>query len=182
MQKIQGYCDGACKDNPGIGGWGCFHTEVSGEKDGLSLELCFENFGGEKQTTNNRMELTAIIMLLKQIPKKSIIEIFTDSGYVVDGLLKKSDCLKKKSDGDICLDDYGNILWTGYISSWVKNGWVGSKKAPVKNKDLWKKLMSEISQHLKSGSKINISWVKAHAKNDGNNRADELANKGCREN
>jgi ribonuclease HI len=135
------YTDGACKGNPGPGGWGVYlkHGEV--EKD---------LFGGELQTTNNRMELTAVIEALSALKRPCTVEIYMDSEYVRQGI----------------------TLW---IKGWKARGWKTASKQPVKNIDLWMKL-----DDLVQNSEHNIQWhwVKGHAGDPGNERADELANKG----
>ena len=133
------YTDGACSGNPGPGGWGAFL-----ECDGQVKELC----GGEKETTNNRMELTAAIKALGALKRKSQIELHTDSTYVKDGITK-------------------------WMFNWKKNGWKTAAKKPVKNQDLWVQLDDAISRH-----DINWHWVKGHAGNPGNEKADSLANQG----
>ena len=137
--NINIYTDGACSDNPGIGGWGV----VILIKDEKPILLN----GGALNTTNNRMELTAAIEALKYIEKKSEINLFTDSKYVKDGI----------------------ISW---VKKWEINGWKTSNKKPVKNKDLWIKLDNEISKH-----NIKWNWVKGHANDQYNEKADELARK-----
>ena len=134
--EIEVFTDGACRGNPGPGGWGVLLI-VDGEEMTL--------FGGEKNTTNNRMELMAPIMALKKIRKKSDITIFTDSKYVKDGI-------------------------TDWIKKWKVNNWKSSNKKPVKNKDLWIKLDNACLKH-----KVTWKWVKAHAGNKYNNLVDELA-------
>ena len=131
------YTDGACSGNPGPGGWGA----VIFNKKGIQKNI----YGNEKNTTNNRMELTAPIIALKKIKKKSEITIFTDSKYVKDGI-------------------------TDWIKKWKLNNWKNSNKKPVKNKDLWVKLDDLCLKH-----KVTWKWVKAHAGNKYNNLADELA-------
>ena len=134
--KLKIYTDGACSGNPGKGGWAAIilddtnHSSIS---------------GGEKNTTNNRMELMAPIMALKKIKKKSEITIFTDSKYVKDGI-------------------------TDWIKKWKQNNWKSANKKPVKNKDLWVKLDNACLKH-----KITWKWVKAHSGNKYNNLVDELA-------
>ena len=135
--KIEIYTDGACSGNPGKGGWAA--VMMHGKKKQYSIS------GGENNTTNNRMELTAPIMALKKIKQKSDIIIYTDSKYVKDGI-------------------------TEWIKKWKINNWKSSNKKPVKNKDLWTKLDSLCQKH-----KVNWKWVKAHAGNEMNNLADELA-------
>ena len=137
MIKI--YTDGACKGNPGVGGWGALIL-----KDEKNIEL----FGGERETTNNRMELMAVIMALKEISSSTELTIYTDSTYVQKGISE-------------------------WIKNWKMNNWRSSSKKPVKNKDLWIEL-DEVS----ASRKINWEWVKGHAGNEGNEKADELANKG----
>lgn len=135
-KKVIIYTDGACSGNPGRGGWGAVLLYGRHRK---------EINGGDENTTNNKMELTATIKALETLRKKCDVEIHTDSNYVKNGI-------------------------TVWIKSWKTNGWKNSKKQPVKNKDLWQKL-DELNQ------KHNVSWhwVKAHADNELNNRADELA-------
>lgn len=133
------YTDGACKGNPGPGGWGAL--VVDGENKS-------EIFGGEPSTTNNRMEILAVIMALKTIITDSEITVFTDSKYVQKGISE-------------------------WIGNWKINGWRTSNKKAVKNKDLWVELDSLTSQ-----LKINWMWVKGHSGHVGNDRADYLANKG----
>ena len=137
MIKI--YTDGACKGNPGIGGWGAIIMQ--GEKN---IEL----FGGENETTNNRMELMAVIMALKEISSNLELTIYTDSTYVQKGISE-------------------------WIKNWKVNNWRSSSKKPVKNKDLWIELDEAVGSR-----KINWEWVKGHAGNEGNEKADELANQG----
>ena len=139
------YTDGACIGNPGPGGWAAIIIEENGKK---------ELFGGEKLTTNNRMELTAAIKALefcekqdeKQLSLKQI-EIYTDSNYVKDGI-------------------------TVWINKWEKNNWKTADKKNVKNIDLWKKL-----KELIKDKKIEWIWVKGHSQNQMNDLADELAKK-----
>lgn len=137
MIKI--YTDGACKGNPGVGGWGALI--IQGKKN---IEL----FGGENKTTNNRMELMAVIMALKEISPSIELTIYTDSTYVQKGISE-------------------------WIKKWKVNSWRSSSKKPVKNKDLWVEL-----DEASSSRKINWEWVRGHAGNEGNEKADELANQG----
>jgi len=137
MIKI--YTDGACKGNPGVGGWGAFIIQDEKNK---------ELFGGENETTNNRMELMAVIMALKEISPTSELTIYTDSTYVQKGISE-------------------------WIKNWKVNNWRSSSRKPVKNKDLWLELDEAVGSR-----KINWEWVKGHAGNVGNEKADELANQG----
>ena len=138
MIKI--YTDGACKGNPGPGGWGALIINDNHKK---------EIYGGENETTNNRMELSAVIEALKAIDdKESSITIFTDSTYVLKGMSE-------------------------WIKGWKINNWISSNKKPVKNKDLWVILDSLVSLY-----KIEWIWVKGHSGHPENERADYLANLG----
>ena len=134
------YTDGACKGNPGVGGWG-----VLLQADGRTREL----YGGEAVTTNNRMELMAVIQALQALKRPCRVRLHTDSQYVQLGISK-------------------------WIHGWKKNGWRTADKKPVKNVDLWQRLDELAAKH-----DIEWLWVKAHAGHDGNERADELANLGC---
>jgi len=133
------YTDGACKGNPGAGGWGVLLK--SGER---TRELC----GGEAHTTNNRMELTAVIRALTALNRQCRVRLHTDSRYVQQGI-------------------------TVWIHDWKKRGWKTADRKAVKNADLWRQLDALAQQH-----EIEWIWVKAHAGHDGNERADELANRG----
>ena len=137
MIKI--YTDGACKGNPGVGGWGAII---------MNNEKNIELFGGENDTTNNRMELKAVIMALKETPTNLELTIYTDSTYVQKGISE-------------------------WIKNWKVNNWRSSNKKPVKNKDLWVEL-----DEAADSRKIHWEWVKGHAGNEGNEKADELANQG----
>lgn len=137
---IEIYTDGACRGNPGIGGWGAVLC-YGGKKK--------EIFGGEAHTTNNRMELMAVIRALEQLKQSSVVKIYTDSQYVQKGI-------------------------STWIHGWKKNGWRTASKAPVKNIDLWQQLDALIGPH-----KIEWLWVKGHGTNTGNIKADELANLGA---
>lgn len=135
------FTDGACKGNPGIGGWGVLMRYGTHQK---------ELFGGEKETTNNQMELTAVIQGLSALKKdfSGNVIIYTDSQYVQKGM-------------------------TEWIFNWKKNGWKNSAKKPVANANLWQKL-DELSQQYK----IQWKWVKGHSGHPENEIADKLANKG----
>ncbi len=133
------YTDGACKGNPGPGGWGALILQGDTKN---------EIYGGEANTTNNRMEIMAVIRALKTINAENEITVFTDSTYVQKGINE-------------------------WIAKWKINGWRTSNKKEVKNKDLWVQL-----DNLTSQLKINWVWVKGHSGHPGNDRADYLANKG----
>lgn len=147
MDKILLYCDGGCRGNQSennIGGWGAYMEYGVHKK---------EIYSGVKNTTNNRMELTACIEGLRAIKNKNIpIDVYLDSAYVLNGI-------------------------TSWINGWIKNGWRNSKKQPVENKDLWILLLEE----KKKFTNINFVKVKGHSDNEGNNKADELANRGMDE-
>ncbi len=135
-KKVDIYTDGACSGNPGPGGWG-----VLIEIDNENIELS----GGDKETTNNRMELMAAIKALEEIDKDYEITLYTDSNYVKDGI-------------------------TSWISNWKKNNWKTASKKDVKNKELWIRLDEAIKD-----KNISWVWVKGHAGNAGNEQADYLA-------
>ena len=139
MDKIEIYTDGACKGNPGPGGWGAWL--VAGEHQ---KELC----GGELNTTNNRMELRAVIEALNALKRPSDVVVHTDSKYVQKGISE-------------------------WIDGWKKRGWRKADKSPVLNVDLWQALDEACLRHT-----IEWRWVKGHAGHAGNERADELANRG----
>ncbi|MFK5951335.1 MAG: ribonuclease HI [Methylococcales bacterium] len=138
-EKVIIYTDGACKGNPGPGGWGVFLQYKTHKK-----ELC----GGEKLTTNNRMELMAAIMALDTLTHACDVDLHTDSKYVLQGI-------------------------TDWMDNWKKRGWKTAAKKPVKNEDLWRRLDAAIEKH-----KINWIWVKGHSGDKGNDKADDLANQG----
>ena len=137
MKIVTLYTDGACSGNPGPGGWGAIL-----EFQGIEKEFS----GGEVSTTNNRMELTAVIAGLSALKEPCIVELYSDSKYVIDGLSK------------------------GWAVSWRKNGWRKADKKPALNPDLWEKLLNLVEIH-----QLNYHWVKGHADNPKNNRCDELA-------
>lgn len=139
MKTVNIYTDGACRGNPGIGGWGVYI-----EYEETTKEL----YGGDKLTTNNKMELTAAIKGLEALNTKCQVNLITDSKYVMDGI-------------------------NGWINGWKKNNWKNSQKKDVKNKDLWIQL-----DKLNSYHDVKWSWVKGHSGHFQNEKADQLANKG----
>jgi ribonuclease HI len=137
--KVEIYADGACRGNPGPGGWGVLLTH-----NGAAREL----FGGEANTTNNRMELRAVIEGLKALTRPCAVRVMTDSQYVQKGI-------------------------TEWIHGWKARGWLTSDRKPVKNADLWRALEAAAAGH-----EVEWTWVKGHAGIPGNERADQLANRG----
>ena len=142
MNQVVIYTDGACKGNPGPGGWGVLLVSA----DGTEKEL----FGGERETTNNRMEMMAVIEGLSILKRPCAVTLHLDSQYVLKGI-------------------------TEWISGWKAKGWKTAAKQPVKNVDLWQRLDALVAT---AGHTIDWRWVKGHAGDPGNERADGLANRG----
>ena len=142
MKNVIIYTDGACRGNPGPGGWGAILLYGDKEK---------ELFGGEPETTNNRMELMAAIVALETLNAPCQVVLTTDSKYVMDGI-------------------------TQWMANWKKRGWKTASKQPVKNVDLWQRLDAAVQRH-----EIDCQWVKGHSGHPGNERADALANRGIDE-
>lgn len=138
-QIVEIYTDGACRGNPGPGGWGVWLKRGHAEK---------QLFGGELQTTNNRMELMAAIQALEALNRPCAVKLYSDSKYVLQGI-------------------------TEWMANWKKRGWKTAAKKPVKNEDLWRRLDSVMQKH-----QIDWIWVKGHSGNPGNEKADQLANQG----
>ena len=136
MKAVTIYTDGACSGNPGPGGWGAV-LEYNGKRRELS--------GGEKETTNNRMELLAAISALEALKEPCAVTLYTDSQY------------------------FSNAVNLGWLRAWKRKGW-RRKEGPLKNPDLWQKLDELLQTH-----QVKVVWVKGHAENEGNNRCDELA-------
>ena len=137
MKLVEIYTDGACSGNPGPGGWGAILRWGGHEKE-LS--------GGEAMTTNNRMELTAVIAALEALKESCIVELWSDSKYVIDALSQ------------------------GWAAKWRQNGWKKPDKKPALNPDLWERLLELTEKH-----EMRYHWVKGHAENEYNNRCDALA-------
>lgn len=141
-ESIEAYTDGACKGNPGVGGWGVLLVRGEQRK---------ELFGGEPLTTNNRMELTAVIRALEALRRRCSIRVHTDSQYVQKGI-------------------------TAWVRDWKRRGWKTAERKPVKNIDLWTRLDELAAQH-----DVEWVWVRGHAGHAGNEHADRLANLGVEE-
>lgn len=142
MKSVSAFTDGACSGNPGPGGWGVVLRSGEHER---------EIYGGEIETTNNRMELTAAIEALRALRESCQVELTTDSTYVKDGI-------------------------TRWLQKWKINGWKTAAKKPVKNQDLWEQLEVQTARHV-----VQWLWVKGHSGHPGNERADALANLGMNE-
>ena len=136
MKRVDIFTDGACKGNPGPGGWGAILRMGNHEKE-LS--------GGEAETTNNRMEMTAVIRALNALNEHCAVTIHTDSRYVIDGMTK-------------------------WLEGWKRKGWVNASKQPVRNQDLWHDLIEAVLHH-----QIEWQWIKGHDGHPENERADKLA-------
>lgn len=143
MKRVTIYTDGACRGNPGPGGWGAILQFGEAER-----ELC----GGEPDTTNNRMEMTAAIRALEALKERCAVDLHTDSTYLRNGI-------------------------TEWLEGWKRRGWRTAAKKPVRNQDLWVALDALAERH-----NVTWHWVRGHAGHDGNERADELANRGLEEN
>ncbi len=141
-EAVEIYTDGACRGNPGPGGWGVVLRHKDNEKT---------LFGGEPETTNNRMELMAAIVALESLKRGCQVKLMTDSKYVMDGI-------------------------TQWMVNWKRRGWKTANKKPVKNVDLWQRLDSAVAEH-----DISWVWVKGHSGDPGNELADQLANRGIDE-
>ena len=139
MSEVTIYTDGACKGNPGPGGWGALLRAGAAER---------ELFGGEVLTTNNRMELTAVIQGLSALTRRCSVDVYTDSEYVRNGI-------------------------TSWIHGWRARGWKTADRKPVKNVDPWQRL-----DQLNGSHEVRWHWVRGHAGDPGNERADQLANRG----
>ena len=139
LTVVEMWTDGACKGNPGPGGWGAWMRS-----EGHERELC----GGDPLTTNNRMELLAVIEGLRALNRPCAVTLHVDSTYVMKGM-------------------------TTWVAGWKRNGWMTGAKTPVKNKELWQSLEAEVDRHV-----VTWVWVKGHAGDPGNERADGLANQG----
>ena len=137
MKHVTVYTDGACSGNPGPGGWGA--VLIYGE-------MRREMSGAEANTTNNRMELTAVLTALALLKEPCVVELYSDSKYVVDAIEK------------------------GWLYGWQKKGWIKADKKPVLNVDLWQQLLPQLARH-----QVHLHWVKGHAENEKNNRCDQLA-------
>ncbi len=149
-EVVEIFSDGACRGNPGPGGWGAIlrlKRGVAGD-GGASRSAEKELWGGEAETTNNRMELTAVIRALEALKRPSRVRLYTDSQYVQKGI-------------------------SGWIRQWKRNGWRTAERKPVKNVDLWQQLDELAARH-----EVEWHWVRGHAGHPENERADELANKG----
>jgi ribonuclease HI len=140
VAEVQLFTDGACSGNPGPGGWGAILRWK-----GIEKELC----GGEAATTNNRMELTAVIAGLSALKRPSRVTVFTDSQYVQKGI-------------------------TEWLARWKSRGWLTADKQPVRNVDLWQALDHAVARHT-----VRFEWVRGHAGHPENERADALARRGC---
>ena len=137
MKEVTIYTDGACSGNPGPGGWGAILSWNGAEKE-LS--------GGAPETTNNRMELTAVIEALGRLREPCRVDLYSDSKYVVDALQK------------------------GWVYTWQRRGWIKADKKPALNRDLWEQLLPLLERH-----EVRFHWVKGHADNEKNSRCDQLA-------
>jgi ribonuclease HI len=136
LKKVEIFTDGACKGNPGPGGWGAILRMGQHEK---------EMSGGDPQTTNNRMEMSAVIKGLRALIEPCDVTVYTDSRYVIDGITK-------------------------WVHGWKRNGWINASKQPVRNADLWHELIDAAQQHT-----VAWEWVRGHAGHPENERADRLA-------
>ena len=141
-KKLEIYTDGACRGNPGPGGWGALLIYGDDRK---------EIYGGEHNSTNNRMELCAAIQALASLKRECELTLYTDSQYVMKGMQE-------------------------WIQGWKARGWKTAAKQPVKNADLWQELDTQVARH-----QVHWVWVKGHAGNEGNEMADQLANRGIDE-
>ena len=141
MKTVTIYTDGACSGNPGPGGWGAvLRYRFNGKVYEKELS------GGDDSTTNNRMELTAVLTALSLLKEPCTVELYSDSKYVVDAIDK------------------------GWLYGWQKKGWIKADKKPVLNVDLWQQLLPLLARH-----NVRLHWVKGHAENEKNNRCDQLA-------
>lgn len=165
-RKIKVYTDGACKSNGnnGKGGWGVVVYDEN---------FIWNSFGGKKNTTNQEMELQAVNQALRICPVGFEIEIIADTMYVLQGLVSggKNGIIETKNN---------KPYFSGWVGAWRAKGWVKSDGGAIKHLNLWKEIVQRCENHIENGSTLTLTWIKGHSGDEGNDRADELANLGVK--
>jgi ribonuclease HI len=163
MSTLEGYSDGACKGDK-RGGWGAYLVRTSPNRPTITFNKC----GGKKVTTNQEMELTGALELLKMIDPGCPVTVFMDSEYVLKGLI---------SDGKDGFIEKGQPP-SGWTKGWAENGWKTRANGAVKHQKLWEGLVQRCKELVDGGTRLRLCWVKGHSGNEGNEAADQLANLG----
>ena len=177
-RSVNAFCDGACKGNPGYGGWG---AAVFEDVPGVNVLYCWQSYGGKKRTTNQEMELTAMLEVLRLSPKGADIKITGDNKTVLKGLIAEKIVDSGKFGRVDSADGKGHLVFTGWLQSWIKKGWKKADGKPPSSLELWKEVVAECEFHIKEGSTLEFAWTKGHNGDPGNELADHLANLGAAE-
>lgn len=166
--QLSCYSDGACKGNPGPGGWGAVMI-----RDSKLATFRWVKYGGKKHTTNNEMELTGALEALRLCPFNHDITFYMDTQYFLKGIINGG------VDGYVTKSKLGKgVIFTGWVTGWMSRDWIKADGKKVMNVELWKNIVASIEEHISNGSTLRFCWVKGHSGVEGNELADSLANLG----
>lgn len=169
--KFDCYSDGGCSPNPGVGGWGALAINKTNPST-----IQWVKYGGKKQTTNNEMELTGALEVLRLCPVGHDLTLTMDTQYFLKGVVNGG------VDGYVTLSpSRKNAMFTGRLNLWIAKGWKTAGGTEVANLGLWKAIVKECEEHVKAGSTLHFKWVKGHSGNEGNELVDQLATLGLKQ-